>query len=256
MTKIQNSIKEISKFYDEYLDKNSNNGYQDSYLDTVVPNVILRLLDVQSGISYYSHLLDCLKVSPKKRLLDIGCGFGALLRMVEVRGTLTWGIDISQKAVEVAHQCVKASKIILANVERLPFKNNLFDFITCVGTLEHIPNIDAAVREIATVCKDSGRILIVVPNVPIHEKIRNCFRKIKIKLQATDQLYEQVFVLPDWKKRLERNGLKVLRVYKDNHTWLRKRFFFNDYLRILRRVIRKMLPVYFSYQFIFICVKR
>lgn len=256
MNKKADALPKTAEYYEEYLSKICDKKYRDQFSDVVTPNAIFKLFDVQSGASYYSRMIDYLEIVPYSKLLDVGCSFGALLQIAANRGTLTWGVDVARNAVEVAKCSLNTSKIILANAEYLPFEDSFFDYITCIGTLEHVSNINAAIKEIARTIKVSGKTLIVVPNIPIYEKIKNVFRKAEAELKATDQLNEQVFFLPEWKKRLEENGLKVLKVYKDNHTWLKKKNSLDDWLRILRRAIRKILPIYFSYQFIFICIKK
>ena len=43
----------------------------------------------------------------------------------------------------------------------MPLENELFDIVFCSETLEHAVNIEAAVKELARVCKPGGFVLVL-----------------------------------------------------------------------------------------------
>ena len=51
-----------------------------------------------------------------------------------------------------------------ADACRLPFKDGVFDSIYCVAVLQHIDEVDTAVREFARVTAPRGRVLAVEPD--------------------------------------------------------------------------------------------
>jgi len=53
---------------------------------------------------------------------------------------------------------------IAANGEFLPFKDNIFDLVTCSEVLEHIAEPKKALKEMYRVLKPGGRLLISTPN--------------------------------------------------------------------------------------------
>jgi len=59
----------------------------------------------------YFVKLDCLKVEKGKRLLDVGCGTGYLLKAAEDTELETYGIDISGEAVKISRKISPSSKI-------------------------------------------------------------------------------------------------------------------------------------------------
>ena len=52
----------------------------------------------------------------------------------------------------------------LIKTTTLPIKDNTFDNVLCFETLEHLPNPEVTVKELARVTKLKGEVLITMPN--------------------------------------------------------------------------------------------
>ncbi len=87
-----------------------------------------------------------------KRVLDVGAGRGYLQDVVENYV----GLDISPTARRFFHK-----PFVLASATAMPFKDNEFDALWSVWTLEHIPQPEAALHEMRRVVKPGGRILLM-----------------------------------------------------------------------------------------------
>lgn len=78
------------------------------------------------------------------------------------------GIDIAPGLVKRASKNLKDKGLTVTtkvgDIRSLPYKDNYFDFIYTMGTIEHIPNPFDAVKEIYRVLKPGGRAVIGVPN--------------------------------------------------------------------------------------------
>lgn len=118
----------------------------------------------KADLKHYSGMLSLLKPEPGKKLLDVGCGKGLFLFLASKRGLLTYGIDISKVAVDIARKVSPTSDIRVGLGEGLPYSDNFFDYVTCLGSLEHFLDPSKGVREMARVLKPDGRALILVPN--------------------------------------------------------------------------------------------
>lgn len=70
-----------------------------------------------------------------QRVLEIGCATGATVRWLNERGIETYGIDVSEWAIENRLH----DNVYLAGVEKLPFADGEFDLIFSSHSLEHIP---------------------------------------------------------------------------------------------------------------------
>lgn len=121
--------------------------------------------DLKSDTSFYNQMLDNLKVpfNNKLRLLDIACGNGYFLREAEKRVTC-FGIDISDVAITKAKKIAAKSDVRRGEAEKLPFKDDYFDYVTCLGSLEHFINLSQALSEMLRVMKHGAIANILVPN--------------------------------------------------------------------------------------------
>ena len=101
-------------------------------------------------------------VPPGARVLDLGCGDGALLaHLRETRGCTGYGIDIDDAHVLA---CLKRGLDVLQfNLEEglSTFADDSFDVVLQIDTLPHLRNVETMLRETARV----GRSAIVAfPN--------------------------------------------------------------------------------------------
>jgi ubiquinone/menaquinone biosynthesis C-methylase UbiE len=113
-----------------------------------------------------------LKLETRGKILDVPAGEGALsLRLKNI------GFDVS--CADLYPQIFKLSgtEIKLANLdEKLPYDDNLFDYIVCVEGLEHIENPANAIREFSRLLKSGGTLIVSVPNIMnIEERLKWLF---------------------------------------------------------------------------------
>ena len=91
-----------------------------------------------------------------------------ILLWVGQQGASTYGIDIAPSVVQEAQQVFQRDDVtpgfVIADVRQIPFPENFFDVIYSMGTVEHFPDTDQAVREIFRVLQPNGIAIIGVPN--------------------------------------------------------------------------------------------
>jgi ubiquinone/menaquinone biosynthesis C-methylase UbiE len=203
----------------------------------------------------YPVFLDYLNVVPKKKLLDIGCGVGYLLKFAEDRGLESYGIDVSEEGVKVAQKVTPNSKIMVGKGEDLKFPDNFFDYVTCLGSLEHFLNLKKGVSEMFRVAKKDALVLIVVPNANF------ILWKIKGEKGTIQQdLKENLFTLNQWKNIFIESGFSVIKIHQDR--WYMKKidiFSSKNPVEIIKKFTRKMahflLPLNYTYQLIYVLRK-
>ena len=93
-----------------------------------------------------------------KRVLDVGCGGGILSEAMAARGAEVTGIDLSDKALEIAqlHLLESGNQVTYrkAAVETLAEEQPAgFDVVTCMEVLEHVPDPASHVRACASLLK-------------------------------------------------------------------------------------------------------
>ena len=96
--------------------------------------------------------------SPK--LLDVGCGTGGNLEMLEKFGAAE-GVDVSDDALEFCRS--KNLTVHKGLAEKLPFEDESFDVVTALDVVEHLDDDIAGLAEMFRVLKTGGKTLIFVP---------------------------------------------------------------------------------------------
>ena len=82
---------------------------------------------------FLDRLLPSAKLN--QQALDIGCGTGGLMHQLEAQQYNTAGMDISPMALGFARKRV-IGPLARASANQLPFRNEVFDLVTCVDLLE------------------------------------------------------------------------------------------------------------------------
>ena len=95
------------------------------------------------------------------RILDAGCGTGINLKYLQILGDV-YGLDISKNAL-IFSRIRGLHSLICGSVDKLPFKNELFDLVLALDVIEHMDEDTSAVRELNRVLKPGGRLIITVP---------------------------------------------------------------------------------------------
>ena len=101
-----------------------------------------------------------------RRLLDVGCGEGVVLRHLDrhLRGVDVIGLDVDGTGLRVA-QSQNSVSLVQGSVYDLPFASGSFDLVLCCEVLEHVERPAAAIAELARVSR--AGVLLSVPNEPI-----------------------------------------------------------------------------------------
>lgn len=101
------------------------------------------------------------------KVLDIGCGNGALVRALAKRGATATGLDPSENEVEKARaeDSVRDESYMTGGAEALPFPDDGFDAAVFFNSLHHIPAelMADALKEAARVVKTEGLIYVAEP---------------------------------------------------------------------------------------------
>ena len=94
-----------------------------------------------------------------KLVLDIGCGSGRFSEIALKYGAIVVAIDYSI-AIDAAYDNLKKHKNFFcfqADIYSLPFKKNSFDFIFCLGVLQHTPDVKKAFDQLPKFLKINGK---------------------------------------------------------------------------------------------------
>lgn len=98
-----------------------------------------------------------------KKILDVGCGSGAVTRDIAhlTKGTV-FAIDGSTNLINVAQNILKDYtnvNLLISDAQHIPFKNKTFDITTCNLLLMWADNPQQVVNEMTRVTKKGGTVL-------------------------------------------------------------------------------------------------
>jgi 2-polyprenyl-3-methyl-5-hydroxy-6-metoxy-1,4-benzoquinol methylase len=103
-----------------------------------------------------------------RRMLDVGCGTGHILKRLSARGWETFGIDLSPIAVASARRAVPSARIETATLATF-HPDHKFALISMQHVLEHLPDPVDALRRCHELLEPGGRLWVGVPNVDSFE---------------------------------------------------------------------------------------
>jgi len=116
------------------------------------------------------HIAETIKIlmleNKLKKILDVGCGTGKMVKFFNDNGFQSLGCDIYDDALKSARKINKKNTIIKASATNLPFKNNSFDILTAISVIEHLTSkeVEKFLNETKRVLKPNGSIFLVTPN--------------------------------------------------------------------------------------------
>jgi len=156
----------------------------------------------------YPLALSRLNACSNMTVLDVGCGNGMFSMFLAHKNCIVYGIDISRKAIKLARSRTKRRLSYLSrkgrihfqvqDAKQLPYRNNFFDRITCISTIEHIRQDAKVMPECSRVLKPGGKMVLTFPYSEVHQEISPAGRRY------SDKTFFERLIKP--------SGLKVITV--------------------------------------------
>lgn len=97
-----------------------------------------------------------------KRILEVGCGCGDLLQVLERKGYQGIGIDISEEALAVAASGLSGGRIAVARCTPGELHEE-FDVVVASEVMEHYQDDALFLRQLGERLRDGGHLLLTVP---------------------------------------------------------------------------------------------
>ena len=109
------------------------------------------------------------RFEPEGTLLDIGCGNGSQTEFFARHAKFCAGIDLQYSRLsgfksELRKAGVLNISLMGASAQKLPFRDQSFQYITCFEMLEHVPDQVGVLAEIQRVLKAGGTLILSVPH--------------------------------------------------------------------------------------------
>lgn len=141
---------------------------------------------------YLQIILDRFAPGGNSKVLDVGCGTGAIMDLLKSRGYFAEGVDTSEEALKFCRE--KGHTVQLGSADKMDYADESFDLVLASDVLEHLENDAAAVREVSRVLKKGGLFIATVPahkylwsyhDVALHHKRRYTKKEFSNLLKQT-----------------------------------------------------------------------
>jgi len=182
---------------------------------------------------YFPHtpaalcIKECARLSVMRRypcpgpVLDVGCGDGLFARMA-FDDVDVWGIDIDAAEGRWAAASKAYTQVILGDVTQVTLPEAFF--ATCVAncSLEHVPRIDLALKNILRSLRPGGLAYLFVPSAGWARHLTSA--RVLTELGAPvlgariessiDQVFKHhhLYDAPGWRRVVEQSGLEVVEI--------------------------------------------
>jgi len=113
----------------------------------------------------FSVAMLTLRPLPGDRILDLGAGGCWCSDLLGRLNRSSVAVDISVDMLNTGRSrpCGASIRAVAGDMERLPFRARTFDKAICLSAIHHVPDIPAAVGEIARVLRDDGMAFFSEP---------------------------------------------------------------------------------------------
>jgi SAM-dependent methyltransferase len=155
---------------------------------------------------YHAALGEWIENARGNRVLELGCGPGRYAAMLQSLGFEVTAVDpllFPEWDLVTAHGTTLFMDKVKA--EHLPFPDQSFDHVTCIGTLLYVVDVKKSLAEMRRVLRPGGRILIRTVN-RTNRYTRRTGRKI-------DPASNHLFTLPELVETVESAGFEVERQF-------------------------------------------
>lgn len=104
-----------------------------------------------------------------KKVLELAVGTGRFTKTLVSRGADLVGVDSSISMLRITRKkssmtvSNKTPSLIRADATKLPFRENVFDYVVCINALNHMPKYTDAIAESSRVLKSNGSFVFNFP---------------------------------------------------------------------------------------------
>jgi SAM-dependent methyltransferase len=213
---------------------------------------------IQLKDSFYLWIISLLPLNSEKIFLDVSCGYGKLVYFASKKTNKVLGIDFSISAIKKAKSLYPELNWEIGDGEKLPFKSSSIDIVTNIGSIEHFQNPDKGIREIKRVLKKNGIACIFLPN---GFSLLGNIKYVMFNGDVFDdgQPLQRYNTKLGWKKLLEKNGLKPIKVLPYERSWPRTTkdiiWYFTHPIKMAHMLLGYFIPSNLINCFVYLCVK-
>jgi|SRR5947209_10958173 len=159
-----------------------------------------------------------------RRVLDVGCGYGALGELLKARGHEVSGVELVPEAATHARRFLDRVEVADVETDGMPFAAGSFDAIILADVLEHLIDPWQVAKQAAELLAPGGCVIASVPNVQNIDVLRRLVRgRWDYRERGIlDRGHLRFFTVRTLRRMLEEAGLRVTRTVPHyRRTWRR-----------------------------------
>ncbi len=140
-------------------------------------------------------------VKEKEKILDFGCGRGQWYEFFKEKKAQYFGVDFSEKLIEIAKSKYLGVNFQTIDGINLPFENEFFDKVYAIAVFHHLPSEKiriSVLKEIKRVLKKGGILILTVWNLRKKWKIKKLILKFSILKILGKTKLDFGDILMDW----------------------------------------------------------
>jgi len=195
------------------------------------------------------------KNSRNVRILDVGIGYGAFLKLCEDTGFRElYGMDPFPISIKIAKRYTSAD-LRVGKIEDLPwpFEENYFDVITCLDVVEHLQYPEIFFENVKKYIVENGIIIVRTPN----GELPYLMRKLPIiGIRDNNPTHINVHDPKYWKNLAERHGFKIIKDWKGEHLTHIKGMNYIDRLCRKMKIDHRKIPLLNKFEQAYIMILR
>jgi len=100
---------------------------------------------------------------PYNSVLDIGCARGEQLKSYVKEGAKGYGLDIMDLRI-IKNDKINNIQFIRGDALNLPFKDEVFDLVTAIEIIEHLPDHNQFLSDVHRILRQNGFLALSTPN--------------------------------------------------------------------------------------------
>ena len=153
-------------------------------------------------------------------ILEVACGRGGFVRQLARAGGWVTGCDFSSAALRAARNKLFVpdvtdgpllAALVQGDAQSLPFADNSFDVVVSCETIEHLPQVRAAVAEMYRVTRPGGKLFLTTPNYFNFMGFYEIYARFRHPARQDGQPFDRRQWFPQVHKWVRQAGWTILR---------------------------------------------
>jgi ubiquinone/menaquinone biosynthesis C-methylase UbiE len=151
------------------------------------------------------------------RILEVACGRGGFVRELSRSGADVTGCDFSLAALRVGWEKLRAlgngnsAALIQGDAQALPFADESFDLVVSCETIEHVPDVRKALREMWRVARPGAKLFLTTPNYANLMGLYDLYARMRHPRRKDDQPFDRRQWFPQIRRYVRGAGWTILR---------------------------------------------